>query len=55
MAVLTGSLDGKIFLANIYNCVGSGDDRQYVTWRPIETEVPDFHRPEFFQRIYFVE
>ena len=49
------TLDGKIFLANIYNCVGSGDDRQYVTWRPIETEVPDFHRPEFFQRIYFVE
>lgn len=46
-------LDGMTFLANVYNCVGSGDDRQYVTWHPIDTDVPDFHRPEFFCRIYF--
>ena len=48
-----GTLHGKTFLANIYNCVGSGDDRQYVTWSPINTEKPDFHRPEYFRRIYF--
>ena len=45
-------LDGMTLRANVYNCVGSGDDRQYVTWRPIETDAPDFHRPEFFSRIY---
>lgn len=47
------TLSGKTLLANVYNCVGSGDDRQYVTWVPVETDKPDFHRPEFFQPIYF--
>lgn len=47
------SLDGKTFLANVYNCVGSGDERQYVTWNPIRTDSPDFHCPEFFGRIHF--
>ena len=48
-----GTLSGKTFLVNVYNCVGSGDDRQYVTWNPIDTPSPDFHRPEYFRRIYF--
>lgn len=48
-----GSFAGKTFLANVYNCVGSGDDRQYVTWHPVISSGPDFHRPEFFRRIYF--
>lgn len=48
-----GTLDGKTFLANVYNCVGSGDDRQYVTWYPIVSAAPDFHRPEYFGRILF--
>lgn len=48
-----GSFSQKIFFVNVYNCVGSGDDRQYVTWFPIETSNPDFHRPEYFQPIYF--
>ena len=48
-----GTLSGKTFLVNVYNCVGSGDDRQYVTWNPIDTPSPDFHRPEYFRRVYF--
>ena len=48
-----GTLSGKTFLVNVYNCVGSGDDRQYVTWNPIDTPSPDFHRPEYFRRLYF--
>ena len=48
-----GTLSGRSFQANVYNCVGSGDDRQYVTWHPVNTPAPDFHRPEFFRRIYF--
>lgn len=48
-----GALFGKAFLVNVYNCVGSGDDRQYVTWKPIDTPSPDFHRPEYFRRVYF--
>lgn len=47
------TLSGKTFLANVYNCLGSGDDRQYVTWNPIDTPNPDFHRPECFRRLYF--
>lgn len=49
------TFDGMTFLANVYNCVGNGNDRQYVTWRPIKTEKPDFHHPEFFSRIYFMK
>ena len=48
-----GTLSGKTFLANVYNCFGSGDDRQYVTWHPIVSSGPDFHRPEYFRRIFF--
>lgn len=50
-----GSLSGKTFLANVYNCVGSGNDRQYVTWYPIDAPSPDFHRPEYFRRLYFAQ
>lgn len=49
------TLSGKTFLVNVYNCVGSGDDRQYVTWNPINTPSPDFHRPEYFKRLYFAQ
>lgn len=50
-----GPLSGRTFLVNVYNCVGSGDNRQYVTWNPIDSPAPDFHRPEYFRRLYFNE
>lgn len=50
-----GNLSGKTFLVNVYNCVGSGEGRQYVTWNPVDTPSPDFHRPEYFRRLYFAQ
>ena len=44
---------GKKFRGNFYKC---GDDLRiphYVTWHPVETEEPDFHRPECFGTIVF--
>lgn len=44
---------GKSFKGNFYKC---GDDSKvphYVTWNPIGTIQPDFHRPEYFGTITF--
>lgn len=38
---------------NFYKCADGTDSRHFVTWSPIETEKPDFHRPEFFGELYF--
>jgi len=46
---------GKTIRANFYKC---GDDLSvphFLTWNPIKTENPDFHRPEFFGTVKFVE
>ena len=45
--------DGKEITANFYKC---GDDLtvpHFVSWNPIKTEKPDFHRPEFFGKLKF--
>ena len=45
--------DGKTVRANFYKC---GDDLtvpHYLSWNPIKTEKPDFHRPEFFGTVKF--
>ncbi|KAA8485838.1 cellulose/xylan binding protein with CBM9 domain [Arcticibacter tournemirensis] len=39
--------------ANFYKC---GDDLpvpHFLSWNKIDTEAPDFHRPEFFGNLYF--
>lgn len=33
---------------NIYKCGDATPRPHYVSWSPIETPAPDFHRPEFF-------
>lgn len=38
----------KKLLGNFYKCADGTDSPHYVTWNPIITERPDFHRPEFF-------
>jgi len=46
-------LKGKEFRANFYKC---GDDLtkpHYLTWNPVLSEKPDFHRPEYFGLISF--
>ena len=47
-------LKGKIFRANFYKCGDKLTVPHYVTWNPIGTEEPDYHRPEHFGLLKFV-
>jgi len=47
-------LRGKSFRANFYKCGDKLSNPHYVTWNPIVTEKPDYHRPEYFGRLKFV-
>lgn len=38
---------------NFYKCADDTKAPHYVSWNPIDTPTPDFHRPEFFGEIYF--
>ncbi|MDD3079659.1 MAG: carbohydrate-binding family 9-like protein [Paludibacter sp.] len=41
-------------LVNFYKCAtDSSDYTHYVSWSPIDTPEPDFHRPEFFGEMIF--
>lgn len=39
--------------ANFYKCGDELPQPHYITWAPIATENPDYHRPEFFKEISF--
>ena len=39
--------------ANIYKCGDNLPTPHFISWNPIKTENPDFHRPEFFGDMYF--
>jgi hypothetical protein len=41
-------------LGNFYKCADATEQPHYVSWNPIQTEKPDFHRPEFFGDLYLV-
>ncbi len=43
-------LDAK---SNFYKCGDDTSQKHYVTWNPIETEKPDYHRPEYFGNLFF--
>ncbi|MCQ2609089.1 MAG: hypothetical protein MJ197_10445 [Bacteroidales bacterium] len=47
------NLSGKDIRANFYKCGGSGELKHYVSWNPIVSNKPDFHRPECFGLIHF--
>lgn len=38
---------------NFYKCGDGLPDPHYLSWAPINTNKPDFHRPEFFKPIRF--
>jgi hypothetical protein len=40
-------------LGNFYKCADNTDSPHYLSWNPIVTEKPDFHRPEFFGELLF--
>ncbi|HBL75760.1 MAG: hypothetical protein A2W90_04470 [Bacteroidetes bacterium GWF2_42_66] len=46
-------LDGLSSSGNFYKCGDELAEPHFVTWNPIKTENPDYHRPEFFGKIGF--
>ena len=38
---------------NLYKCGDKLSHPHFLSWRPIRTENPDFHRPEFFEQVKF--
>lgn len=45
--------DGIAACANLYKCGDNLSHPHFLSWKPIRTENPDFHRPEFFEQIKF--
>lgn len=46
-------LDGSKLRCNFYKCGDNLSVPHFLSWAPIETESPDFHRPDFFKPIEF--
>jgi hypothetical protein len=46
---------GDVWLGNIFRCVGSGETRGYLAWRPTFTKEPSFHVPEKFGEFVFLK
>jgi hypothetical protein len=49
-----GSLQNKSVHGNFYKCGDKQLIPHYLSWNPILSEKPDFHRPEYFGEIKFV-
>lgn len=47
-------LKGKTLRANFYKCGDMLSVPHFVTWNPVGTENPDYHRPEFFGELKFL-
>lgn len=47
------SLSKQTYSANFYKCGDKTEEPHFLTWSPIRTETPAFHRPEFFGKISF--
>lgn len=47
-------LKGNIFRANFYKCGDMLSVPHFVTWNPVGTDKPDYHRPEYFGAIKFI-
>lgn len=43
----------EMIKGNFYKCASATSDPHYLSWSPIVSENPDFHRPEFFGDIHF--
>ncbi|HEY0428930.1 MAG TPA: carbohydrate-binding family 9-like protein [Pyrinomonadaceae bacterium] len=44
-----------VWLGNLFRCVGEGETRGYLAWRPTKTEKPNFHVTEAFGEFQFAE
>jgi hypothetical protein len=47
------TLSGKVFKANFYKCGDKLTQPHYLTWNPVGTAKPDYHRPEYFGTLEF--
>lgn len=47
------SWSGRRMRMNLYKCGDGLTDVHYLTWAPVRTESPDYHRPEFFVPVTF--
>ncbi len=47
------SFAGKTMMANFYKCGDETATPHYLSWNPVNTKTPDFHRPEYFREIHF--
>ena len=48
-----GSLGGLTATGNVYKCGDCLPVPHFISWSPIRTESPDFHRPDFFGQMIF--
>ena len=56
MAALTPKFDpAQFWRVNFFRCEGIDPDRFYSAWQPSHTPTPDFHVPEAFGTLRFVE
>lgn len=46
-------LKGISTRANFYKCGDKTAEQHYLSWNPVGTERPDFHRPEYFGQVVF--
>lgn len=44
--------DGTL-LANFYKCGDKTEHKHYLSWSPVRSKTPDFHRPEDFGKLRF--
>lgn len=40
-----------VMRGNFYKCASATQQPHYLSWSPIDTPTPDFHRPEFFGKL----
>lgn len=40
-------------MANLYKCGNYTVHKHFIAWMPVNTESPDFHRPEYFGKMTF--
>lgn len=44
---------GTEMRGNFYKCASAASQPHYLSWSPVATDAPDFHRPEFFGKLIF--
>ena len=46
--------EGYEFYGNFYKCGDETETEHYVMWNRVETEKPDYHRPEYFGKFILI-